>query len=292
VNGGELVRKITGHLKPRRQQYSLPEILNAVSEQVRFLQDVFPSFYSREAIKKTRADAKLLCADIKRIEGRIARASPELRMRLKLVMPPHQSETVSHIHPLLRELAIARQECSAAIEHATAKDRYKEWCARIAWHLVRRFSEREPGSSDNSPFRKITGLLYQVATGEADRDLKRACDNMLRAARPAGDVAAVSMVTLTMNLSEAMTVTGDAPTLTLNDGGTAIYTGGSGTSALTFSYAVAGQKIANLRVTAVNLNATTVKDRAGNAANLIGAVTFWQIDTATPVIDDEASVAH
>ena len=32
---------------------------------------------------------------------------------------------------------------------------------------------------------------------------------------------------------------GGTPTLTLNDGATATYTGGSGTSALTFSYTVA-----------------------------------------------------
>ncbi len=46
-------------------------------------------------------------------------------------------------------------------------------------------------------------------------------------------------VTLTLDLSEAVTVTGGTPTLTLNDGGTATYTGGSGTNALTFSYTVA-----------------------------------------------------
>ena len=44
-------------------------------------------------------------------------------------------------------------------------------------------------------------------------------------------------LTLTLNMSEAVTVTG-TPTLTLNDGGTATYAGGSGTSALTFSYTV------------------------------------------------------
>ena len=38
--------------------------------------------------------------------------------------------------------------------------------------------------------------------------------------------------------------TGGSPTLSLNDGGTATYVGGSGTSALTFSYTVgAGQNI-------------------------------------------------
>ena len=71
-----------------------------------------------------------------------------------------------------------------------------------------------------------------------------------------------------------MTVAGGTPTLTLNDGGTATYTGGSGTNALTFSYTVAaGQNTPDLAVTAVNLDTATVTDGAGNAANLTGAVT-------------------
>ena len=71
-----------------------------------------------------------------------------------------------------------------------------------------------------------------------------------------------------------MTVAGGTPTLTLNDGATATYTGGSGTNALTFSYTVGGgQSTADLAVTAVNLGTATVKDGAGNAANLSGAVT-------------------
>ena len=47
-----------------------------------------------------------------------------------------------------------------------------------------------------------------------------------------------------------MTVAGGTPTLTLNDGGTATYAGGSGTNALTFSYTVAaGQNTSGLAVT-------------------------------------------
>ena len=110
----------------------------------------------------------------------------------------------------------------------------------------------------------------------------------------AGDLDAGSVVTLTLNLSEAVTVAGGTPTLTLNDGGTATYTGGSGTNALTFSYTVAaGQNTADLAVTAVNLNAATVKDGAGNAANLTGAVTTpagtLQIDTTTPTVSSVAA---
>jgi hypothetical protein len=102
-----------------------------------------------------------------------------------------------------------------------------------------------------------------------------------------GDLNVGHVVTLTVNLSEAVTVTGGTPTLTLNDGGAAIYTGGSGSNALTFSYTVAaGQNTSHLAVTAVNLNSATVTDAAGNAAVLTAAVTTLagplQIDTTVP----------
>jgi hypothetical protein len=109
-----------------------------------------------------------------------------------------------------------------------------------------------------------------------------------------GDLAAGSVVTLTVNLSEAVTVAGGTPTLTLNDGGTASYTGGSGTSALTFSYTVAaGQNTPDLAVTGVNLNGASVKNGAGTAANLSGAVTnpsgSLQIDATTPTVSSVAT---
>ena len=74
--------------------------------------------------------------------------------------------------------------------------------------------------------------------------------------------------------------------MALNDGGTATYTSGSGTSALTFSYTVAaGQNTPDLAVTAVNLNGATISDGAGNAANLslTGLAQGGpQIDTTAP----------
>ena len=83
-----------------------------------------------------------------------------------------------------------------------------------------------------------------------------------------GDLYAGHVVTLTLNMSEAVTVVGGAPTLALNDGGTATYAGGSGTTALTFSYtAAAGQNTAAVAATAVNLNGATIADGAGNAAD-------------------------
>ncbi len=106
-----------------------------------------------------------------------------------------------------------------------------------------------------------------------------------------GDLDADKTVTLTVNFSAAVTVNtaGGAPTLTLNDRGSATYTGGSGTSALTFSYTVlAGQNTADLVVSSFALNGATVQDTAGNAADLSGATNYnpagiLQIDTTAPV---------
>ena len=82
------------------------------------------------------------------------------------------------------------------------------------------------------------------------------------ASAAAGNYSAGNTLTLTLYTSEAMKASG-MPTLTLNDGGTATYTGGSGTDALTFSYTVAnGQNTSALAVTAVN---GTITDLDGNA---------------------------
>ena len=128
----------------------------------------------------------------------------------------------------------------------------------------------------------ITG----VSQGSPQIDTTTPTISSLVESPSSGDLDAGKTVTLTLKMSEAVTVVGGAPTLTLNDGGTATYTGGSGTSALTFSYTVAaGQNTGALAATAVNLNGAAIKDGAGNAANfsLTGLTQSGpQIDTATP----------
>ena len=84
-------------------------------------------------------------------------------------------------------------------------------------------------------------------------------------------------IPITLAMSEAVTVSGGTPTLTLNDGGTATYDAAHSTAtSLVFDYTVAaGQNTASLAVTGVSLNGATVADAAGNAAAFAGAdVTF------------------
>ncbi|TIL58207.1 MAG: hypothetical protein E5Y89_28815, partial [Mesorhizobium sp.] len=91
-------------------------------------------------------------------------------------------------------------------------------------------------------------------------------------------------VTLTLGFNEAVKVSG-TPTLSLNNGATATYVGGSGTSALNFRTTVASTdtNTSALAITGVNLtNGASIKDASGVAANLAGAVkTFSGLQIAT-----------
>ena len=101
-----------------------------------------------------------------------------------------------------------------------------------------------------------------------------------------GDLNAGHVVTLTLTMSEAVTVAGGTPTLTLNDGGTATYTGETAGNALAFSYTVmTGQNTPDLTASGLNLNGATIIDTAGNNANFTTLPTplgTLQIDTTPP----------
>ena len=100
------------------------------------------------------------------------------------------------------------------------------------------------------------------------------------ASQKSGTLTPGITISFTVKLDETFTVTG-TPTLALNDGGTATYSGGSGSNALTFSYTVAttDKAVSALAITGVNLpSGATVKDAVGNTANLAGAVrTFLEL---------------
>ena len=120
-----------------------------------------------------------------------------------------------------------------------------------------------------------------------------------------GDLNVGHEVTLTLNFNDTVTVdtSGGQPTLSLNDGNTAIYSGGSGSSSLTFLYTVAtGDNTNNLTVTAFNLNGSVIQDSLQNNVDLSGAVMnptgTLQIDTTLPFVQSisyaspAGSIAH
>jgi hypothetical protein len=107
-----------------------------------------------------------------------------------------------------------------------------------------------------------------------------------------GDLNAGKIVTFTVTMSEAVTVSTayGSPSLQLSDGGIAVYSSGSGTSTLTFSYTVAaGQNSSDLDITALALNGSTISDSTADAASISGAANYKlagiiDVDTTSPAI--------
>jgi len=86
-----------------------------------------------------------------------------------------------------------------------------------------------------------------------------------------GTLKAGEIVTIAVTFSEIVNVASGTPSLALNSGGTATYTGGTGTNTLMFSYIVgAGHNAVDLAISSLSLNGSTIRDAAGNNANLAG----------------------
>ena len=102
-----------------------------------------------------------------------------------------------------------------------------------------------------------------------------------------GDIGLGKNVTITVDFSQNVTVKG-TPKLTLNDGGSATYSSGTGTSALTFTYTVAtGQNTTDLQATGITLpSGASIKSSSGQTANLSAASVNLglEIDSTKPAI--------
>jgi VCBS repeat-containing protein len=106
------------------------------------------------------------------------------------------------------------------------------------------------------------------------------------------DLDATKVVTITVNFTSIVDVTG-APELQLNDNEVATYKGGTGTTALTFSYTVQpGDNTADLQVQSLLLNGGTIQDGNGHAAvltNANNADLHLQVDTTSPTVSVAAN---
>jgi hypothetical protein len=99
-----------------------------------------------------------------------------------------------------------------------------------------------------------------------------------------GNLNAGKVVTITVTMSELVTISGGIPTLSLNSGGIATYASGSGTTSLTFSYIVAaGNNAIDLAIIGLNANGASIADAAGNSL-----ISFSFNPAGTLVVDTTA----
>lgn len=130
-------------------------------------------------------------------------------------------------------------------------------------------SGRYPVAPDVNGYAPALSDVYGVSAGPASGTLH------------AGDT-----VTITLAMDMAYTVAG-TPLLTLNDGGLARYTAGSGTATLSFAYTVAATdtQVAALAVTGTQLpTGAAITDSLGNNANLAGANAAFPGLAVQPVV--------
>jgi large repetitive protein len=145
----------------------------------------------------------------------------------------------------------------------------------------------QDGAGNSANLSGITAANPVNPTGTLKIDTTAPTVISVVASPSTGTIATGKTVKIKLNMSENVTVATGAgsPTLLLNDGGTATYTSGSGTNALTFTYTVpANQGTADLQVIGIILpSANSIQDLAGNNANLSGAAADLKlkIDTVT-----------
>lgn len=119
--------------------------------------------------------------------------------------------------------------------------------------------------------------------------------NVSNVLAPSGYFPAGSNVVITVGFSAPATVTSGTPALTLNNGKTATYTSGSGTTNLVFTYTTAvGDDTQSLSYAATNSLAGDIRDGGGNAFDLtlpapgaVGSMTYNAavvVDTVAPAV--------
>ncbi|WP_342152727.1 glycosyl hydrolase [Methylorubrum sp. SB2] len=128
-------------------------------------------------------------------------------------------------------------------------------------------------------FKDLFGSVIDTPAAPAKPDLAPSVTEIAasapNAANGIGTAVVGETVTLTLTLSEAVTVASASKfSLGLNDGGTALFdAAASDATHLVFRHKVLADQVANdIAVTGVNLNGAVVRDAAGNNAVFTGAV--------------------
>jgi hypothetical protein len=160
-------------------------ISDAVRAEITRFRALVRDFFNREAIQKTRDDARDIKKAIDHLTTLLSTVTlaPELRLRLgehdRLIGSPVDIANMP-VPRLLNALEEVRAICQAADVNQPGTDEVKRWCAFISFRLIRTFSTSKPSAgSDQTPYCTIAGLLYESVTGKEER-LRGVCQKVLK----------------------------------------------------------------------------------------------------------------
>lgn len=155
----------------------------ALQQSIFWLRELVP-LLSTEAQNEIENSAQEISFAAIQLQSAIQRATPGMRRWLKLDFPPAPKDKEEQgTARLLAELSALKQTCDIAIKRTTGsrKNRVMWFSATESRRLMLSLSTTLPtSSSDNSPYRRLTTLLYNAATGEQRNDLKTTCNEVLQ----------------------------------------------------------------------------------------------------------------
>jgi hypothetical protein len=161
----ELVELIISELKPFREQWhgavpSIEEVRAAVWGEIHSLRKM--GLYDRDAIVKTRKDARNIIRAADNLQNALITAGRELQLRLKLDFDRPE---------IFDELNAIRKECGSAINQGLTsgrKDQVKRRCAQRASILILKLSKHELTYADDSIFPRVTAFIYEIVSPGSD----------------------------------------------------------------------------------------------------------------------------
>jgi hypothetical protein len=167
----------------------LTTIKNGIHRDIARLREVVPKYLSREAIRKTRNDAREIIKSIDKLTQRLTAKtlSPSLQMHISIVEQPGPPDPTGPLADLagnpaprlLDALKKVRKVCKAADKTQPLADQVKASCASLAWRYVMQFSlERPTAGSEDTKYCRIAGLLYESVSGK-EHSLRHICQDVL-----------------------------------------------------------------------------------------------------------------
>jgi hypothetical protein len=219
IRRDEIVDVIVENLRPWKNQNSRGTITAAVNHGIDVLLNVVPLQKEQLDPRPYRKHAKKLDKALGAVEDLLA-SSPQTLARslfnrvrfmfldpslvaiakehslvsiaatksIKERMADYQMRVYSDyqtwLDAFVTELRRLREVCAQDYGLHPNYDHAKNLSAELAYDLMRKLSDQKITGTEDGAFRTISGLLYEVISGQQDLDLKRACDAVLAFMKP------------------------------------------------------------------------------------------------------------
>jgi hypothetical protein len=139
----------------------------------------FGFWFSRDGCAAMAKEAGELEAVAAALEEKLKALSGPLADYLFAPMPVDGETLIKQLALLQLRLSWMQLPEGEGGRRGPEQDRKQDYCAVLARNLMKQFSTLSITGTAEGPYRVTASLVYEALTGEAGKDLKRACDRAL-----------------------------------------------------------------------------------------------------------------